>query len=453
MADLPSGYTTNYHISKWNDGDNPGAAAINANWELIDNSMKGLLTASSLGVTSSYALSSLSSSYVSSINWNNISSKPIILSSSLQISSEISGSSTIISSSLASRTSNNSNDISNLQVKSIYSGSFTGSLLGTSSIALNAYTASYLLGAISSASYSTYAVTASLLLGSVVSASYALTASYAQNSTGVGYWTSSADYIKRVSNVQITGSLNTSAGITGSLLGSSSYALTSSYSLNSFWTSSTSFINRNSNVNITGSLNVSSAGITGSLLGSSSYALSSSYSITSATASYYNGNVVSSSYALSSSFALNVKNTGSYSYTNLNNIPTGIISSSIQINTGSFSGSFKGDGTNLNNIVTSSYALTASLLLGSVVSASYAPAQIIFVKAYATSSDVIITIPSSSTIIGKTYIIKADSLASGNIIVTGSGEQIDSYGDFTITNPFGYVWIYSNGNSLSIVNY
>lgn len=36
MADVPSGYTSNYNIAKWNDGDNPGAAALNNNWDLID---------------------------------------------------------------------------------------------------------------------------------------------------------------------------------------------------------------------------------------------------------------------------------------------------------------------------------------------------------------------------------------------------------------------------------
>jgi len=36
MADVPSGYTANYNIAKWDDGDNPGASALNNNWDLID---------------------------------------------------------------------------------------------------------------------------------------------------------------------------------------------------------------------------------------------------------------------------------------------------------------------------------------------------------------------------------------------------------------------------------
>jgi len=40
----PSGYTTNYHISKWNTGDTPGAAALNGNWQLIDTTMFNIAT-------------------------------------------------------------------------------------------------------------------------------------------------------------------------------------------------------------------------------------------------------------------------------------------------------------------------------------------------------------------------------------------------------------------------
>lgn len=58
--------------------------------------------------------------------------------------------------------------------------------------------------------------------------------------------------------------------------------------------------------------------------------------------------------------------TGSLSYTNLINVPAGLVSSSTQINTGSFSGS----------ITSASYALTSSyaLLAGNAISASWAPA-------------------------------------------------------------------------------
>ncbi len=100
------------------------------------------------------------------------------------------------------------------------------------------------------------------------------------------------------SNTQVTGSLFVSAGITGSLLGTASYAaqaLTSSYALNATSASyalnatSASYVNiLNQNVTISGSLNITN-GITGSLLGTASYAaqaLTSSYALQATSASY-----------------------------------------------------------------------------------------------------------------------------------------------------------------------
>ncbi len=44
MPTTPSGYTTNYNIAKWDDGDTPGAAALNENSDLIDAGIKAALT-------------------------------------------------------------------------------------------------------------------------------------------------------------------------------------------------------------------------------------------------------------------------------------------------------------------------------------------------------------------------------------------------------------------------
>lgn len=44
MADLPIGYTTKFNIAKFADGSNPGAAALNNNWDLIDSAIDGKLS-------------------------------------------------------------------------------------------------------------------------------------------------------------------------------------------------------------------------------------------------------------------------------------------------------------------------------------------------------------------------------------------------------------------------
>ena len=44
MPTTPSGYTTNYNIAKWDDGDTPGAAALNDNSDKIDTGIKAALT-------------------------------------------------------------------------------------------------------------------------------------------------------------------------------------------------------------------------------------------------------------------------------------------------------------------------------------------------------------------------------------------------------------------------
>jgi len=51
MADSPIGYTTHYTIAKWNDGDQPGAIALNNNYDIIDTSIYNAITASSISGT------------------------------------------------------------------------------------------------------------------------------------------------------------------------------------------------------------------------------------------------------------------------------------------------------------------------------------------------------------------------------------------------------------------
>ena len=128
----------------------------------------------------------------------------------------------------------------------------------------------------------------------------------------------------RVDNggAQVTGSLNVTGGITGSLQGTASYAITASY-VNTLI----------QDVTITGSLNVT-GGITGSLLGTASYALnanSASYALMSTSASY-------------ADFALTASNALTASYVpasavvglNLSQIATGSITASVSLGANSF---------------------------------------------------------------------------------------------------------------------
>lgn len=64
------------------------------------------------------------------------------------------------------------------------------------------------------------------------------------------------------------------------------------------------------------------------------------------------GDVVATNFRGSGQFLTNIA-ADSVQWTNVLNKPTGLVSSSVQINTGSFSGSFKGDGSQLSGIATS----------------------------------------------------------------------------------------------------
>lgn len=98
-----------------------------------------------------------------------------------------------------------------------FSGSLVGTLTGTASFATNALSASYAINVPTTSSYAL----------SALSSSYALTASYAINGggggTGAGFPYSGSAQI--TGSMGITGSLQVTAGITGSLLGSASYAV------------------------------------------------------------------------------------------------------------------------------------------------------------------------------------------------------------------------------------
>ena len=148
-------------------------------------------------------------------------------------------------------------------------GGITGSLYGTSSWAISAIqsdTASYVS---SSNVYGPYG------FDSIQTASFALTASSADS------------FVIRSDKFEFTGSLEVLGGITGSLLGTSSFAITASHALNvegtASWaynaltaSSADNFYIRADKFEFTGSLEVN-GGITGSLFGTSSWAVSASW--------------------------------------------------------------------------------------------------------------------------------------------------------------------------------
>ena len=156
----------------------------------------------------------------------------------------------------------------------------TGSLLGTSSYATQALSSSYYGGSVTSASF---ASTASYYGGSVTSASYASVATSAS-------YISTASYVNTLNqNVTINGAL-TVTGSSGALFTSNVDTILLTGSL----------IITGSAI-ITGSLSVTS-GVTGSLLGTSSYATQALSASFTSTASYYGGSVTSASFASTASY-------------------------------------------------------------------------------------------------------------------------------------------------------
>jgi hypothetical protein len=206
----------------------------------------------------------------------------------------------------------------------VTNGGITGSLLGTSSLALTAQTASYFDG-----------------------------------------------FITFPSGLDITGSLV----VTGSQTVIGNQTITGSLILSSSAPVELLVIG---DTEITGSLRLATGGITGSLLGTSSWA----------------SNAVSSSFATSASYAPTILPSGVISsstqvnYTELQNIPSGLVSSSVQINTGSFSGSFVGEfiGTSswASNAVTASAATSITF---TPTTASYAESSSVAISSsFATSA-------------------------------------------------------------------
>lgn len=253
-----------------------------------------------------------------------------ILSSSEQIASDISGSFVSVSNSLSNR-------IEVFEGKTLFSGSNQVSYLGITDIPS---------GIVSSSDQ--------------ISSSYDL--KYETRGRGIisssnGFFSSSAQVDYNSIQNKPTTILSASYAITASYVSgssstsiSASYALTASYALSSplpvNLLSSSQQVDFNGIINkptlVSGSSQVNYAQLTNipsGILSSSNLFISSSQQVK-------------------------------------DNLPIGTVSSSQQINTGSFSGSFTGDGQNIIGVISSSYAL----------SASYAPAQVSISSSYAVTA-------------------------------------------------------------------
>ena len=174
------------------------------------------------------------------------------------------------------------------------SAGITGSLFGTSSYAIQALSASY----VQTVQTSSYALSASYAISSSFSQT-SQTASYVENAVSASYAAQalSASYATQAGNastidINVFGSPVESYLLMSNVAGTTGVAIGGDADLR---------YNASTNVLTVG--NVSATTLTGSLLGTSSYALqalSSSYSVT---ASYYGGSVTSASYAVSASYA------------------------------------------------------------------------------------------------------------------------------------------------------
>ena len=198
---------------------------------------------------------------------------------------------------------------------------------------------------------------------SILSASYALSASQAQNAVSASYVLNaiSASYAATASsadNFLVRGTL-TAQTIIAQVITSSTDFVTGSTRFGTQLTNTHQFTG---SVSITGSLTVVGVGITGSLFGTASWAVSASQALTAS----YVLNAVSSSYALSASQAQNAT-TASY----VLNAVSASFASTASFVQNAISASFASTASFVQNAVSASFASTASYVLNAV-SASFA---------------------------------------------------------------------------------
>lgn len=322
---------------------------------------------------------------------------------------------------------------SDATLNTLNTNAVTGSLLGTASYALNALTASFIGGTVSSASYASTASyaenarTASYYGGSVISASFAQTASYYLETDPV-FVSKSGSFATTGSNVFIgnqiiTGSVNVTAGITGSLLGTASNATSSSYSDTTV---------------------------------SASYATSSSRSDNSTSASYSN-NSTTASFANTASYVnplqQNVAIVGNLNIAGNITAQQYVVSSSVYYVTESFSSGSHifGNSQDDTHQFTGSVLITGSLTAGSITGTLVGTASFAQTASYVENAQTASRIQG-----GKAthipYFIEDTRLATSSIFQSGSASIIINQDSNTTANPEAlYVW-QPNTSSINVIS-
>jgi hypothetical protein len=245
----------------------------------------------------------------------------------------------------------------------------------------------------------------------------------------------------------VTGSLRISGSITGSLLGTASYAsnaLSSSYAATASIATSASYAFASTSASYAGTASV----LLGSVV-SASYAATASYVVNALTASYvvtaqtasYVLNAVSASFASTASLAPNYT-----TLTSFNSFTSSYRSGSF---TGSFTGSLLGTASYATNALSSSYAATASIATSSsyALSASFAPAgnpfpftgSAVITGSLTVTGSVIVTqnitgsrlflSSSNGTVSGSTLIVYGSGSAQPVFTVQGSQGELFSITD------------------------
>lgn len=393
----------------------------------------GSLSAS-YAVTASYAMNggggpSVSSSYAETASYANYAVTASYISGAFDISNGliISGT-TFITGSLT-----------------VLGGQITGDLIGSSSYATSAsyaFSSSYAR----SSSFASFATSASYALSSSFArsasfASFATTASYTRTAATASYLSGTLNF---PNGLIVTGSV-TASEYTGSLIGTASWAVTSSYAMNasvggSDWNTLANkpvgILSGSAQINLLTDVSASwaSRSISSSYALSSSYARSSSYASVAAT-------VLTASYATTAA-------TASYLSGTLN-FPNGLIVTG-SVTASEYTGSLIGTA---SWSVTSSYAMNAGGGLGGVgilsssaqinlltdVSASWASRSIS--SSYALSSSYARSASYASTVVSASYATTAAtaSYLSGTLnfpnglLVTGSVTASVLSGSFTGT--------------------
>lgn len=245
----------------------------------------------------------------------------------------------------------------------------------------------------------------------VTGQTYAVTASWANNATSASYAGTDWNAINNKPSVVSSSAQINTGSYTGSFTGAFAGPLTgtASYAISSSFATSTIIIRAGTfetgtvlppDLFTTGSYTGS---LVGNLYGTASYAVSSSYA---SVAQTLLGTIESASYALTASYAFAA--VGSADWSAVTNKPAGLVSSSAQVNTGSFTGSFTG-----NLAGSASYALSASWAPGAgAVSASYATTSA--TASYVSGGVVIIGLPTDGAYGGTAG--NVSGLATGDLV-------------------------------------